>query len=70
MKRDKIDIKKITMFGRDRSKYSPDDFRDDISIQQWRYDSNDVNILMSDFLWRLTGCADRHAPVKKLCPKM
>ncbi len=69
MKREKIDIKKITMYGRDYSKYTPNLFRDDVSIQQWKYDSDDVNVLMGDFLWRLTGSADRHAPVKKLSPK-
>ena len=24
---------------------------------------------MNDFLWRLNGCAERHAPTKKLKPK-
>ena len=24
---------------------------------------------MSDFIWRLDGCAERHAPTKKLSPK-
>ena len=24
---------------------------------------------MKDFLWRLDGCVDRHAPTKKLNPK-
>ena len=26
-------------------------------------DSTDANLLMSDFVWRLDGCAERHAPV-------
>ena len=38
MKREKIDIKKINMYGRDFSKYSSDHFRDDVSIQQWNCD--------------------------------
>ena len=69
MKRDKIDFKKITMYGRDRSNFSADHFRDDVSIQQWSSSGTDVNVLTGDFLWRITGCTDRHAPVKKLSPK-
>ena len=57
------------MFGRDYSKFSEDHFRDDVSIQIWKEDSNDANVLMSDFVWRLDGCAERHAPVKKLSPR-
>ena len=56
------------MFGRNYSKFSEDHFRDDVSIQRWKQDSNDSNILMSDFIWRLDGCAERHAPIKKLTP--
>ena len=66
--REKIDVKKISMFGRNYSKFSEEHFRDDISIQRWRQDSNDANILMGDFIWRLDGCVERHAPVKKLSP--
>ena len=40
-----------------------------VTNQQWKEDSTDVNILMGNFLWRLTGCADRLAPVKKLSLK-
>ena len=29
----------------------------------------DPNILMSDFVWRLDGCTERHAPTKKLSQK-
>ena len=66
--REKIDVRKISMFGRNYSKFSEDHFRDDVSIQRWKQDSNDANILMSDFIWRLDGCAERHAPIKKLSP--
>ncbi len=67
--RDKIDVRNINMYGRDYSKYSDDNFIDDVSIQRWNYDSTDPNLLMSDLVWRLDGCAERHAPVKKLKPK-
>ena len=66
--REKIDVRKISMFGRNYSKFSEENFRDDVSIQRWRQDSTDANLLMSDFVWRLDGCAERHAPIKKLSP--
>ena len=67
--REKINCKKIDMYGRDYSKFSEDQFRDDVSIQQWNMGSNDPNLLMNDLVWKLDGCADRHAPSKKLSPK-
>ena len=57
------------MFGRDYSKFSGDSFRNDISIQRWMSNCNDPNILMSDLIWRLDGCTERHAPTKKLSQK-
>ncbi len=67
--RGKIDLKKITMFGRDYSNFSDDRYRDDVSIQRWMSNCVDPNILMSDFVWRLDGCTERHAPTKKLSQK-
>ena len=66
VKRDKFDVKKVNMYHRDFSKYSPTDFRDDISIQNWKMDSTDSSELFSDFFVKLKGCADRHAPIRKL----
>ena len=57
------------MYGRDYSNFNPDLFRDDISIQPWITNTNEVNALTNDFVWRLEGCAERHAPTKKLKPK-
>ena len=64
-----IDIKKIVMYGRNMKNFSEDDFRDDVSIQQWRQDTDDPNLLTLDLIWKLDGCADRHGPVEKLTPK-
>ena len=69
IKREQIDLKKIEMYGRDFSKFSAEDFRDDVSIQPWDTNSNDPNLLCNDLVWRLDGCAERHAPTKKLSPK-
>ena len=61
-----IDVKKITMYGRNMKKFSEDAFRDDVSIQQWRQDTDDPSLLMADLSWKLNGCAERHAPTEKL----
>ena len=42
------------MYTRNYSKFSSEDFYDDISIQNWNYDLD---------------CVDRHAPIKKLNSK-
>ena len=57
------------MFGKDFSKFSESSFKDDVSIQSWNTTSNDANHLVSDFLWRLDGCVNRHVPTKKLNEK-
>ena len=64
--RNKIDIKKFVMYGKDYSKFNDASFIDDVSIQGWNTTSDDADELMNDFLWRLDGCVHRHAPTKKL----
>ena len=49
--------------------FNEQSFLDDVSIQQWNYESQDVNVLFNDFSWRLKGCVVRHAPLKKLNKK-
>ena len=67
--RSPIDVKKMTMYGRNLKNFSEIDFRNDVSIQQWRQDTNDPNLLTYDLVSKLDGCAERHAPTKKLTPK-
>ena len=67
--REKIDIKKINLYTRNYSNFSSKDFHDDISIQNWNYDLDNSTELFNDFFWRLEGCVDRHAPIKKLKAK-
>ena len=69
IQRGTLDVKKVNMFSRDFSKYKVTDFRDDVSIQNWNLTSSDSNTLFGDFYFKLKGCADRHAPVKKLNAK-
>ena len=69
VQRSKVDTVKLDIFDRDFSKFSSIDFYDDVSIQTWNYSSTDSSVLMSDFIWRLDGCTNRHAPLKKLNAK-
>ena len=69
VKREKMDFKKINRYERDFSKYSPVDFRDDVSIQNWNVDDTDSSLLFNDFYHKLKGCTDRHAPIRKLSVK-
>ena len=67
---DKIDVKNIDMYARNYRNYSDEKFRDDVSIQAWSHpDVTDVNFLAADFVWKLNGSGDRHAPIEKLRPK-
>ena len=63
-----IDIRNI-IYTRDYSKFSSNDFIDDVSIQTWNYDLDNPSDLFNDFYCRLEECVDRHAPIKKLKPK-
>ena len=44
------------MYSRDYTKYSPEHFIDDVSIQIWNYDLDNYLML---FVWRLEDCVDR-----------
>ena len=66
IKREKIDIKNINMYARNYSNFSSKDFHDDVSIEKRNYDLDNPTDLFNDFFWRLEGCVDRHAPIKKL----
>ena len=57
------------MYGRNMKNFSEIAFRDDVSIQQWRLDTDDPNLLTYDLVKKLDGCAERHAPTQKLNQK-
>ena len=65
----KIDIKSTTLYKRDYSKFSEESFRDDVSIQNFNLEFGDVNEQFHDFYFKMEGCVERHAPLKKLTPK-
>ena len=66
--REKIAVKIINMYSRDYTQFSSKNFIDDVSIQNWNYDLDDPSQLFNDFFWKLEGCVNRHAPIKKLKP--
>ena len=68
IKREKIDYKNLNIFHRDYSKFQSQQFRDDVSIQNWNSNRSKVNELFIDFHSKLEGCVNRHAPIKKLSP--
>ena len=62
-------MKKLNIYQRNYSKFSVESFRDDVSIQNWRYSQQNVHDLFKDFYSKLEGSVNRHAPLKKLSPK-
>ena len=66
--REKLDLKKVTVYSRDNSKFSADISRD-VTIQNFNVKFDNVNDQFNDFYFKLEGCVDRRAPLKKLNPK-
>ena len=64
-----FDLKSIIVYKRDYSNFSEKSFRDDVSIQNFCNDLKDVDEQFQDFYFKLEGCVNRHAPLKKLTPK-
>ena len=66
---EKIDFKNQNVYIRDYSKFSNESFRDDVSIQYWKYTHENVHGLFKGFYSKLEASVNRHAPLKKLSPK-
>ena len=64
-----VDIKKVNIYQRDYTNFSSDSFREDVSIQKWKYTHGNVHDSFSDFYSKLEGSVNRHAPLKKLTPE-
>ena len=69
VQRPKMDYKSFTIYKRDYSKFCEGSFRDDVSIQNFNNTLTDINDQFRDFYFKLEGCVERHAPLKKLSPK-
>ena len=61
----KIEYKKLDIYKRDYSNFNDQSFIEDISIQNWHNEYDDPNDCYTDFIFRLEGCANRHAHLKK-----
>ena len=63
-------LKPKAVYKRDYSLFNENLFIDDLSIQNWNCDNLiSTNEKFDDFYWRVEGCVDRHAPLKKLNKK-
>ena len=63
-------VKQNNIYKRDFHEFNGVSFLDDISIQNWSAKNPiGTNPKIDDFLRRLEGCIDRHAPLKKLTKK-
>ena len=69
VKREMVGIKKVNIYQRDYTNFSSDSFREDVSIQNWKYTHDNVHDSFSDFYPKLEGSVNRHAPLKKLTPE-
>ena len=65
-----IRAKHIPVYRRNFSDYNEQLYIDDVFIQTWNPNKlQDINGIFNDFVWRLEGCVDRHAPITKLNKK-
>ena len=65
----KIEYDKFKYYKRNYRNFSEESFLADITIQKWNNDFEDVNDSYNDFIFRLEGCVNRHAPIQKLDQK-
>ena len=65
----KIEYNKFKYYKRNYRNFSEESFLADITIQKWKNDFEDVNDSYNDFIFRLEGCVNRHAPIQKLNQK-
>ena len=67
----KIEYDKVKCYKRNCRNFSEDSFIANITIQKWYNDFKNVNDCYNDidFIFRLEGCVNRHAPIKKLNQK-
>ena len=65
----KIEYNNVKCYKRNYRNFSEESFIADISIQKWYNDFTNVNDSYNDFIFRLEGCVNRHAPIKKLNQK-
>ena len=56
-------------YKRDYSKWNDQQFLDDLAIQSWENELQDINKIYDDFIWRFKGCVNRHSSQKKVNKK-
>ena len=63
--RHNISLKKVNNYKKDYSKFETQAFRNDILIQQWNCNSNNVNVLYDDFINKLDNCVNYARTLEK-----
>ena len=58
-----MEYNKSTCYKRSYLKFSEESFIADITIRKYN-DFQDVNDSYNDFIFRLEGCGNRHAPIQ------
>ena len=53
-------------YKREYSQLNDQNFLDDLSIQMWENELQDINEIYNGFIWRFKGCVNRHIPQKKV----
>ena len=59
----------VKCYKRNYRNFFEESFIADIAIEKWYNDFQDVNNSYNDFIFRLDGCVNRHAPIQKLNQK-
>ena len=69
IERKKIDYKSINIYKRDYSGFVEENFKNDISNQNFNDNSTDLNVKFEKFYSQLNHCVEQHVPLKKMSPK-
>ena len=56
--------KYLKCYERNYQNFSEESFIADITVRKWYNDFKNVNDSYNDFIFRLEGCVNRHAPIK------
>ena len=69
VKKECIEYKHYNIYARDYSKFTTENFKDDVSLQNFANKFDSAHDQFNDFFWKPEGCVDRHAPIKNLTGK-
>ena len=62
-------LTKDTYYKRNHTNWNEEHFIDDLSIQNWEFNSEDPDLRYNDLIMRYESCVNRHLPLKKMNKK-